>query len=173
VVDLFRSITDTVFALHDNTLPDEYVDKLIVIFTTTSVPDFNDLFDFLKKQLFASQLQASIADSLIFPVDGSSLLTNNLKGASYVLKYAGKAYYTLCQQGAWDKCLQQVPGKSAHINPNETPSYDGSHFEMRCFNCGGPHHLRLCPEPCNQTTIDKNRSTHNSSSSSSRQPIGF
>jgi hypothetical protein len=41
VVDLFRSITDTVFALHDNTLPDEYVDKLIVLFTTTIVPDFN------------------------------------------------------------------------------------------------------------------------------------
>jgi hypothetical protein len=41
VVDLFCSIiTDTVFALHDDTLPDEYVDKLIVLFTTTSVPDF-------------------------------------------------------------------------------------------------------------------------------------
>jgi hypothetical protein len=132
-------------------------------------------FDVLKKQLFASQLKASIADSLIVPVDGSSLLTNNLKGASYVLEYAGKAYYTLCHHGAWDKCLQQVPGESAHINPNgnETPSSDGSHFEMRCFNCGGLHHLRLYPKPHNQTTIDKNRSTHNSSSSSSRQPTGF
>jgi hypothetical protein len=95
VVDLFCSITDTVFALHDDTLPDEYVDKLIVLFTTTSVLDFNDLFDVLKKQLLASQL---LADSLIVPVDGSSLLTNNLKGASYVLEYAGKAYYTLCQR---------------------------------------------------------------------------
>jgi hypothetical protein len=175
VVDHFRSITDTVFALHDDTLPDEYVDKLIVLFTTKSVPDFNDLFDVLKKYLFASQKQASIADSLIVPVDGSSLLTNNLKGASYVLEYAGKAYYTLCQRGAWDKCLQQVPGESAHINPNGDgpPSSDGSHFKMRCFNCGGPHHLRLCPKPRNQTTVDKNRSTHNSSSSSSRQPTGF
>jgi hypothetical protein len=92
-----------------------------------------------------------------------------------VLEYAGKVYYTLCQRGAWDKCLQQVPGESAHINPNgDGPlSSDGSHFEMRCFNCGGPHHLRLCPKPRNQTTVDKNRSTHNSSSSSSRQPTGF
>jgi hypothetical protein len=112
---------------------------LIVLFTTTSVPDFNDLFDVLKKQLFASQLQASISNSLIVPVDGSSLLTNNLKGASYVLEYAGKAYYTLCQRGAWDKCLQQAPGESAHINPNSDgpPSSDGSHFKLRCFNCGG------------------------------------
>jgi hypothetical protein len=173
VVDLFRSITDdTVFALHDDTLPDEYVNKLIVLFTTTSVPDFNDLFDVLKKQLFAAQLQASIADSLIFPVDGSSLLTNNLNGVSYVLEYAGKAYYTLCQRGAWDKCLQQVPGESAHINSNGNgnPSSDGSHFEIKCFNCGGPHHLRLCPR--DQATVDRNRTSHNSSSSA-RQPTGF
>jgi hypothetical protein len=70
------------------------------------VPDFNDLFDALKKQLFAAQLQASIADSLIVPVGNSTILSNNLKGAYYVLNYAGKAYYTLCQRGAWDKCLQ-------------------------------------------------------------------
>jgi hypothetical protein len=95
VVDLFQSITDTVFALHDDSLPDEYVDKLIVIFTTTSVPDFNELFDALKKQLFAAQLQASIADSLIFPVGNSTILTNNLKEAYYVLNYAGKAIITL------------------------------------------------------------------------------
>jgi hypothetical protein len=125
---------------------------LIVLFTTTSVPDFNDLFNVLKKQLFATQLQASIADSLIVPVDESSLLTNNLKGASYVLEYAGKAYYTLCQRGARDKCLQQVPGKSAHINPNGNgnPSSDGSHFEIKRFNCGGSQHLRLCPKPRDQ-----------------------
>jgi hypothetical protein len=173
VVDLFRSITDTVLALHDDSLPDEYVDKLIVIFTTTSVPDFNDLFDALKKQLFAAQLQASISDSLIVPVNGSSLLTNNIKGAYYVLNYAGKAYYTLCQRGAWDKCLQQVPGESAHINPsNGNPSSDGSHFEIKCFNCGGPHHLRLCPKPRDQAAVDRNRTSHNSSFPS-KQPTGF
>jgi hypothetical protein len=105
VVDLFQSITDTVYALHDDSLPDEYVDKLIVIFTTTSVPDFNDLFDVLKKQLFASQLQASISNLLVLPVAGSNAFTNNLNGANYVLNYAGKAYYTLCQRGSWDKYM--------------------------------------------------------------------
>jgi hypothetical protein len=89
-----------------------------------------------------------------------------------VLEYAGKAYYTPCQRGAWDKCLQQVPGESAHINPNPNrygnPSSDGSHFEIKCFNCGGSHHLRLCPKPRDQATIDRNRSSHNSTSSGFR-----
>jgi hypothetical protein len=174
VVDLFRSITDTVYALHDDSLPDEYVDKLIVIFTTTSVPDFNDLFDVLKKQLFAAQLQASIADSLIVPVEGSSSLTNNLLGAYYVLNYAGKAYYTLSQRGAWDKCLQQVPGESANVNPHSDTggSSEVPSFEIKCFNCGGPHHLRLCPKPRDQATINKNRNTH-PNGGTSKQPTGF
>jgi hypothetical protein len=174
VVDLFQSITDTVFALHDDSLPDEYVDKLIEIFTTTSVPDFNDLFDVLKKQLFAAQLQASITDSLIVPVEGTSGLTNNLKGAYYVLNYAGKAYYTLSQRGSWDKCLQQVPGESANINPNSDSGGppDSSIFEIKCFNCGGPHHLRLCPKARDQATINRNRGIH-PNGGTSKQPTGF
>jgi hypothetical protein len=166
VVDLFRSITDTVYALHDDSLPEEYVDKLIILFTTTSVPDFNDLFDVLKKQLFAAQLQASITESLIVPIGDSSALTNNLKGAYYVLNYAGKAFYTLSQRGHWDKCLQQVPGESANFNRTD----DNKPFEIKCFNCGGPHHLRACPKPRDQATISKNRNAHTGSSS---QPTGF
>jgi hypothetical protein len=170
VVDLFHSITDTVYALHDDSLPDEYVDKLISLFTTTSVTEFNDLFEVLKKQLFAAQLQASITDSLIVPIDGSSLLTNNLKGANYVLEYAGKAFYTLSQRGSWDKCLQQVPGESALINP--TDGSTGSTFEIKCFNCGGPHHLRLCPQQRDQATINRNRGNH-PSKNRGEQPTSF
>jgi hypothetical protein len=175
VVDLFRSVTDTVHALHDDSLPDEYVDNLITIFTTTSVEEFNDLFESLKKQLFASQLQASITSSLIVPSAGTSSLTNNLEGATYVLEYAGKAFYTLSQKGSWDKCLQQVPGESALITPpgDDRPTFDSS----KCFNCGGTHHLRFCPLKRDQSTIDKNRALHPSGSSprhqQGHQPTSF
>jgi hypothetical protein len=170
VIDLFKSITDTVHALHDDSLPDEYVDKLISIFTTTSVEAFNDLFESLKKQLFASQLQASITSSLIVPSAGTSTLTNNLEGAMYVLDYAAKAYYTLSQKGSWDKCLQQVPGESALI----TPTDDSTFTSNTCFNCGGTHHLRFCPIKKDQATIDKNRALHPSQSSPrGQQPTGF
>jgi hypothetical protein len=43
---------------------------------------------------------------------------------------------------------------------------------IKCFNCRGPHHLRLCPKPRDQATVDRNRTSHNSSSSS-KQPTGF
>jgi hypothetical protein len=175
VIDLFRAITDTVYALHDDVLPDEYVDKLIAIFTTTSVQIFNDLFEELKKQIFAASLQASIADSLIVPVGGTSALTNNLKGAYYVLNYANQAYWTLFQRGDWDKCLQQKPGDpSIH----HTPTGDGIPLTtppsgIRCFNCDGSHHLRQCDKPRDQARINKNRGDHPNGESGSKQPTGF
>jgi hypothetical protein len=175
VVDLFRSITDTVYALHDDSLPDEYVTKLITIFGSTSVPDFNDLFDDLAKQLFAAELQASITCSLIVPTGDKTSLQNNLVGANYVLKYANTAFYTLSQRGAWDKCLQQVPGQSANVNPHETPPTGAptpdTSAPIRCFNCDGNHHLRQCSVPRDHKRIAKARGEHPNGGSS--QPTGF
>lgn len=168
VIDLFRAITDTVYALHDDTLPDEYVDKLIEIFTTTSVQIFNNLFEELKKQLFAAQLQATLADTLVVPVGNTSSLGNDLKGANYVLNYAGKAFYTLSQRGDWDKCLQQPAGDpSIHMNPNGDILPTG----IRCFNCDGPHHLRHCDKARNQSKISKARGEHPNGEPT--QPTGF
>jgi hypothetical protein len=61
------------------------------------------------------------------------------------------------------------PGESALITPA-----DGSSFaqDNKCFNCGGPHHLRSCPKPRGQATIDKNRAIH-PSSPCHQQPTGF
>ena len=53
VVDLFRAITDTMSAIHDDCLPEDYVQQIITIFTTTSVPDFNQLFEKLKTDLIS------------------------------------------------------------------------------------------------------------------------
>ena len=48
VVDLFRVIIDSMSAIHDDCLPKDYVQQVITIFTTTSVPNFNQLFKKLK-----------------------------------------------------------------------------------------------------------------------------
>ena len=159
VVDLFRAITDTVYALHDDTLPDEFVYKLIEIFTTTSVQMFNDLFIELKRQLFSSQLQSDL-DALIVPTGNASHLGNDLKGANYVLNYAGRAFYTLSQRGDWDKCLQQPAGDpAAHMATGADAPPSG----IRCFNCDDNHHLRHCPLPRDHAKIKRAREEQASS----------
>ena len=159
VVDLFRAITDTVYALHDDVLPDEFVYKLIEIFTTTSVQMFNDLFIELKRQLFSSQLQSDL-DALIVPTGNASHLGNDLKGANYVLNYAGRAFYTLSQRGDWDKCLQQPAGDpAAHMATGADAPPSG----IRCFNCDDNHHLRHCPLPRDHAKIKRAREEQASS----------
>ena len=154
VIDLFRAITDTVYALHDDSLPDEYVDKLIEIFTTTSVQVFNDLFEELKRQLFSSSLQIDL-DELIVPISRTSSLGNDLKGANYVLNYAGRAFYTLSQRGDWDKCLQQPAGDpAAHMAQS---GGEATSSGIRCFNCDDNHHIKHCPLPRDHAKITKAR----------------
>ena len=56
VVDLFRAITDTISAIYDDTLPEDYVQQLVTIFTTTSVDAFNQLFEKIKTDLISMEL---------------------------------------------------------------------------------------------------------------------
>ena len=62
IVDLLRALSDTLYLLKNNSLPDKYIDKMINITDTTSVPMFNDLFVALKQVVTATCLQANIPD---------------------------------------------------------------------------------------------------------------
>ena len=57
----------------------------------------------------------------------------------------------------WCRPLHQLttsPHKSSFVVVNK----DGS--TIVCFNCGGAHHLRDCPEPRNEDKINFNRDKH-------------
>ena len=56
VVDLFLAISDTMVAIYDDVLPEDYAQQIITIFTTTSVPAFNDLNDKLCTNLISMEM---------------------------------------------------------------------------------------------------------------------
>ena len=56
VVDLLWAITDTILAIHNDTLPEDYVQQLVTIFTTTSVDAFNQLFEKIKTDHISMEL---------------------------------------------------------------------------------------------------------------------
>ena len=109
VVDLFRAITDTISAIHDDSLPEDYVQQLITIFTTTSVPAFNNLFEKIKTDLISMELQATLNMPMLSP---DVHLKNNMDSASYVLELACSVYNDFLQRGLWDKCINATPGQS-------------------------------------------------------------
>lgn len=170
VVDLFRSIATTVYALNHDKLPSDFVKHYITIFTTSSVSLFNDLFEDLLKQLMASRLQASITKFNLAPT-GADLLKNDLATVDFVLEYASRAYNDLYQNGDWDGCINAPPGAASHhtpANPPTTPKRG-----LTCFNCGKDHHLRDCPIPRDEERISKARTAHPNGTRSQQQPASF
>ena len=96
VVDLFRSISETMAAIYDNKLPEDYAQQITTIFTTTSVPSFINLFDKLCNNLISMELQASINMSML---STCVHLENNTKTVDYALKYAQTVYTDFVQKG--------------------------------------------------------------------------
>lgn len=177
VVDLFRSISLTVYALNNDKLPSDFVKHYIDIFTTSSVTIFNDLFEDLKKQLMASRLQASITKFKLNPA-GSNLLSNDMNTIDFVLEYANRAYLDLFQSGEWDKCINATPGAASHHTPASGVPPTTTRRPLRCFNCvdtGKPddHHLRDCPHPHDVAKIAKCRAAHPNGTRNSQQPTSF
>ena len=109
VVDLFHSIFNTMAAIYDDNLSEDYVQKIITIFTTTSVAPFNALFDKLLTNLIYMELQASINMSML---STGVHLKNNIERVDYILKYACTVYNDFVQKGMWDKCINATPEQS-------------------------------------------------------------
>jgi hypothetical protein len=172
VVDLFRSISLTVYALNNDKLPSDFVKHYIHIFTTSSVPIFNDLFEDLKKQLMAARLQASITKYKLAPA-GSNLLSNDMNTVEFVLEYANRAYLDLFQSGEWDACINKTPGAASHHTPVPGATPSTPRRGLICFNCGKDHHLRDCPEPRDEVKIAKARTAHPNGSRNQQQPVSF
>jgi hypothetical protein len=159
-VDLFRSISLTVYALNNDKLPSDFVKHYIHIFTSTSsVAIFNDLFEDLKKQLMAARLQASITKLKLAPA-GSNLLSNDMNTVKFVLEYANRAYLDLFQSGEWDAIINATPGAASHHTPAAGVPPTTPRRPLTCINCGKDHHLRDCTEVRDEAKVAKARAAH-------------
>ena len=144
VVDLPRSISDSLAAIYDNAIPISYAQQIITIFTTTNIPVFNDLFDKLCTNLISMKLQASINMSML---STGINLENNMRVVDYVLKYAQTVYSDCTQKEMWDTCINATPVQSGLLSITDTVAVD-----YTCFNCGKKGHQKKenWPEPVNK-----------------------
>lgn len=65
VVDLFRSIINTIAAVNDDKLPEDFSKQITTVFTTTSIAPFNDLFLKLCTGLISMEFQVSIDITMV------------------------------------------------------------------------------------------------------------
>ena len=125
VCDVLRPVTETVYSLHNDSLPLNYIDKVISVFQTTSVPLFNELFEELQKSVTAARLQRRLRGNYSVTSSSTGSPANDLPSVLYVLSYAETAYNDKLQKGEWDKCLQKTPGESTFTTPSDTNATNG------------------------------------------------
>ena len=122
VVNRLKALTNSLYSLKGNTLlPDYFIDKIVKIFTTTSVPDFNDMFVLVGKSIIATRLQMNIPGSVRISATGQALV-NDKPSVDWVLNYASNAYNSMAQDGTWDSHIAVIPGKSLFLNATADPT---------------------------------------------------
>ena len=119
VTKLLSSITETIIALRDDEeypLPEKFVQKMLTVMQTTSVPAFNQGFEMLEQQLKFNRRVKTTLDSptLMGITDGFAITTptsnwtldNTPKSALLLWTFANSTYQELQISGEWETAVR-------------------------------------------------------------------
>jgi hypothetical protein len=136
VVSLLRGAINRLTYIHK--LPDDITKLLLIVFQSTSVPDFNATFQLLDKQRKQQAvLRRTGGVSTLEPQD--------------IFTLAESEYRDMLLANTWSGV--NTKGSSAfHADGSGPPG--GNRFELTCFNCGEKHHLKHCRKPRDEARIN-------------------
>ena len=136
VVSLIRGAVNRLDNLRDqhnnSSIPKDFIEDIVAIFQTTSIPKFNSTFELLDTSKRLNKLGGAIWKPTI----------------DNVLTLATDEYRRLLSVGEWTG----VKNKST-----QSIFYSDTSNTTKCFNCGEKHRLQDCKKPLNQDTIKANK----------------
>ena len=121
---------------HNNSVPEEFTKKVLTILQTSSVPEFNALFEHIKTSMDITSGMACIKDT-----------PSHEPATDDLLVLAEDSYLDMCQDSKWSGT--STWGKSRFLG-DDSP-------KLTCWNCGRNHHIKDCPEPHNEDLIKANK----------------
>ena len=116
-------------------VPANFAMTLCKVLQTSSVKKFNRVFE---TQSDAIQVKADMEG-----------LPPAWPPISQIISLAITTYRRLQASGEW--------------NFSKSRAYPALNTELKCWNCGGSHHLKDCTQPHNQARIDANRGRYRAS----------
>jgi hypothetical protein len=127
-------------ATGQSALPKDLADKLLDVFQTSSVEDFNSLFKHfrLQSQIATFRLKSSSTPSI-----------------DEILQFAENQYHLMSSTGKWTGVNAKL-NETVFVAALQAAKNSGTKFTI-CFNCGGSHHFSKCPKPTDTTRIKANR----------------
>lgn len=174
-VKILSNVTNNIVALrHDreHKLPENYIQHMLQVFQTTSVPAFNESFqkaetDLVYHRRFA-RTAATLGTSTHLPSAQSGaalLLANTPESASFVWEFAHSTYNELRESGVWDDTLRKPADSAFPAKASDSPGSRVDNNQQRpsrrtptCWNCGKTGHtVQACPDPIDTAKVDANR----------------
>jgi hypothetical protein len=123
-------------------LPDDFITSLLTTFQSSSVPLFNVFFAQIDLNTRIVNCDADDDDD-----DSGAVVRKPTLTVKRILRYAETQYRQLCAQDKWTGVVRKT-------NESAFAAKMANHKSGPiCFNCGGSHLVKDCPQPKNQDRI--------------------
>jgi hypothetical protein len=146
VVSLIRGAVKRLTNLKDargqSALPTDLADHLLDVFQTSSVEDFNSLFKHFRLQSKIATFRAKSGSSGTPTIDE-------------ILQFAENQYHLMKSTGKWTG-VDAKSNETFFVAALQAATATGTKFTI-CFNCGGAHSFKSCPQPANKARIRANQ----------------
>lgn len=143
---ILLSVSRRIWFSKEQKFPDRFVDTIIAVLQTTSVPKFNAQFAQIESQRAREETEASVA-----ALSGKTATTilsfsNDLASVEKLIAMATRFYDEYTRKEIW----------SIHVKGTK-PTGAAMAAVSKCFNCGGNHHVEKCPLPIDNAKVEREK----------------
>ena len=140
-------------------VPDRFVDQILTVLQTSSVPTFNEYFE-----------HYSHTFSMLMDMAEMDRREKNVMDVDKLLRIAEKKYNSLVSSGEWSGSKSRG-SRSTFTTQADTSVSTASHGTKKpvCWNCGEVGHtFYKCPKPKDDKRIESNRNQRNATANTAQ-----
>lgn len=156
IAAILLSVSKRIWYSRDNKFPESYIDKIISVLQTSSVPEFNEQFRTVALTRASDLAQERIAKSQGRAAPAMTY-NNDVSTVERLFNMATTFYDQYSRDGLWAKHVKTKSNSGTTTNPNDS-SQPAALVNGTCFNCGSSQHmLPDCDKPSDDTRIEANK----------------
>jgi hypothetical protein len=156
IAAILLSVSKRIWYSRDNKFPENYIDTIIGVLQTSSVPEFNEQFRTVALTRASDLAQERIAKSQGRAVPAMTY-NNDLNAVETLFNMATTFYDQYSRDGLWAKYVK-TKSNSGTATSSPSGSQPSALVNSTCFNCGSTQHmLPECDKPTDEQRIEANK----------------